>query len=96
MMHPSSNTIWLCATLAAIFLVTCTGCTTTPVTQIVKVPVPMQCQETVPDRPAMPTEGLKAGATSLHQYVTASQAEIERREGYEGKLRAALVACMGQ
>ena len=40
----------------------------------------------------MPTEALRPGAT-VDQYVQASAAEIERREGYEGLLRTALAAC---
>jgi hypothetical protein len=66
------------------------GCGTTM--QTVKVPVPVECKEQVPDRPVMPTEQFKAKPT-LDQYVQASQAEIQRREGYEKKLRTALEAC---
>ena len=46
--------------------------------QRVNVPVPVECREPVPDRPVMPTEAL---------------AEIDRREGYEVRLRAALLIC---
>lgn len=67
-----------------------TGCGAT--IQTVKVPVPVECRETVPDRPVMPTEQFKAKPT-LDQYTQSAQAEIERREGYEGQMRAALVAC---
>ena len=42
------------------------------------MPVPVECREPVPDRPVMPTEAL---------------AEIDRREGYEVRLRAALQIC---
>jgi type IV pilus biogenesis protein CpaD/CtpE len=68
------------------------GCGATMPTTTVKVPVPVQCKETVPDRPVMPTEQFKA-KPKLDEFVKASQAELERREGYEGKLRTALEAC---
>jgi hypothetical protein len=61
--------------------------------QTVQVPVPVQCQAQVPTRPAMPTEALRPGV-SLDTFVKAAQAEIERREGYEERLRAALVECV--
>lgn len=60
--------------------------------QRVNVAVPVACQEKEPERPVMPTEALRQGAT-VDQYVQASAAEIERREGYEVQLRSALVAC---
>lgn len=69
-----------------------TACGTTPVVTAIKVPVPIQCQETVPDRPAMPTEGFTEKPT-LDQYVRAARAEIERHNGYETQLRTALEAC---
>ncbi len=56
------------------------------------VPVPVECREPVPDRPAMPTELLLPGA-SPWVLMRAALAEIDRREGYEAQLRAALVAC---
>ena len=45
-----------------------------------------------PQRPAMPTEALAVDA-ALDDFVAAAAAEIERREGYEQLLRAALAAC---
>lgn len=68
------------------------GCGTRPVMQTVNVPLPVPCQEIVPDRPAMPTMALQPGAP-LFDFVKAAQSEIERRQGYEGRLRTALVAC---
>lgn len=61
----------------------------------VLVPVPVECREPVPDRPAMPTEVLLPGA---HPWVLlrAALAEIDRREGYEVQLRTALSACTRQ
>lgn len=67
------------------------GCGTTQYTQV-RVPVPVECKEQVPERPAMPTEGLHPG-TPPWVLQRAALAEIDRREGYELQLRAALVAC---
>jgi hypothetical protein len=60
--------------------------------QTVRVPIPVECREEVPDRPVMPTDRLHAGS-GLDAFVQAITAEIERREGYELKLRTALEAC---
>ncbi|MBL7091576.1 MAG: hypothetical protein ISS20_22590 [Acidovorax sp.] len=77
--------------MTAVFL---SGCETAPRVEIqrVNVAVPVACQEKEPDRPVMPTEALRPGAT-VDQFTQAAQAEIERREGYEGLLRTALAAC---
>ena len=61
-------------------------------TQRMAVPIPVQCQEPVPARPVMPTESL-GGTATLDQFAQAAMAEIERREGYEGELLAALENC---
>lgn len=66
------------------------GCSAT-LTQV-RVPVPIECREEVPERPQMPTERLQQGG-GLDDFVRAATAEIERREGYELRLRAALQAC---
>lgn len=66
------------------------GCGTTS-TQV-RVPVPVECKEPVPDRPAMPTEALAPGV-AVWELLRAALAEIDRREAYEIKLRAGLVAC---
>lgn len=70
------------------------GCATRNHVEIqrVNVPVPVECKEPVPARPVMPTEGLATTAT-LDQFAQAAMAEIERREGYEGELLAALENC---
>ena len=70
-----------------------TACTSVPRIEQVHVAVPVPCQQTVPTRPVMPTEALASG-TSLDAFIAAAIAEIERREGYEGELRAALDACV--
>lgn len=63
--------------------------------QTVKVPVPVECREPVPARPAMPLETLRArpGPVDLDQFTQAAIAELARREGYEIKLLAALTVC---
>jgi hypothetical protein len=60
--------------------------------QQVKVPVPVECREPVPERPSMPTEGLADDADPF-ELLRAALAEIDRREGYEVRLLAALIAC---
>lgn len=60
--------------------------------QTVKVAIPVACQEPEPDRPVMPTDQLPDGA-GVDAYVQAAAAEIERREGYEIQLVAALRNC---
>ena len=64
------------------------GCST----QVQRVAVPVPCRVAIPARPIMPTESLPVDA-SLDAFVQAAAAEIERREGYETQLRAALGAC---
>ena len=81
------NTRAILGTCAAALL---TGCASAP--EPLRVAVPVPCRVTVPHRPAMPTEAL-APDTSLDDFVAAAAAEIERREGYEVQLRAALAAC---
>lgn len=71
-------------------LVALAGCNAT--LQTIKVPVPVECKEEIPERPVMPTEQFTV-KPSVDQFVQASQAEIERREGYEKRLDAALRAC---
>ena len=82
-----------CLTTAALAALLA-GCAaqSAPRVQQVNVPVPVPCRESEPPRPAMPTEALDADVT-LDAFAAAAIAEIERREGYEGQLRAALAAC---
>ena len=68
------------------------GCATKQ--EPVRVAVPVPCRVAMPQRPVMPTESL-APDVALDDFVAASVAEIERREGYELQLRAALAACAG-
>lgn len=67
------------------------GCASTQYTRV-HAPVPVECQEAVPDRPAMPTEVLGPGAAPW-VLLRAALAEIDRREAYELQMHAALVAC---
>lgn len=60
--------------------------------QVQRVAVPVPCRVAIPARPIMPTESLPVDA-SLDAFVQAAAAEIERREGYEQELRAAIGAC---
>jgi hypothetical protein len=66
------------------------GCATTG--GVTRVPLPVACRVAIPERPVMPTEQFKS-KPDLDQWVQAALAEIERREGYEGELVAALRAC---
>ena len=86
-----NRAIWLVIFVLLTLLVV-TGCATTQTLTPINVPVPVACQEEMPERPAMPTEAFTA-KPSLDQFVQAAQAELLRREGYEGQLRTALEAC---
>lgn len=70
------------------------GCGAVPRVEVqtVNVPVPVECREPIPDRPAMPTEALAGDADSF-ELLRAALAEIDRREGYEVRLLAALIVC---
>lgn len=78
----------------SLLLAMLSGCAAQPVVQLqqVKVPVPVVCQEQIPERPVMPTEALRPPVT-LDAFARAAMAEIERREGYEQQLLVGLRAC---
>lgn len=78
--------------LISVLLLLLAGCAAQPVVQQIKVPVPVACQEPIPERPAMPTEALQP-PVGLDAFAQAAMAEIERREGYEQQLLAGLRAC---
>ena len=84
----SGNYSCAIALIAACALLT--GCKATLMQ--VKVPVPVECKEQVPDRPIMPTEALSPGVAAW-ELLRAALSEIDRREAYEIKLRTGLVAC---
>lgn len=77
--------------LAALALV---GCSAAPRVEVqeVKVPVPVECREPIPDRPTMPTEALAEDADPF-ELLRAALAEIDRRDAYEVRLLAALLSC---
>lgn len=80
-------------TLAGAAAVLLAGCAVPRVElQRVSVPVPVQCQEPMPQQPIWPTESLEPGAT-LDSFVQAAMAELLRREAYELLLLTALEAC---
>ena len=86
-LRAAMNTRAILGICAALLL---TGCATKQ--ESVRVAVPVPCRVQVPPRPEMPTENLPVDA-ALDDFVAAAAAEIERREGYELQLRAALEAC---
>ena len=62
------------------------------VTVPVYVPVPVECRETVPPRPVMPTEQFSQ-KPGVDQFTQAAMAELEIREGYETDLRHVAETC---
>lgn len=79
--------------IAVCALTACAAPQTRVEIQRVNVPVPVECREREPDRPTMPTEALVPGVAP-YRLLQSALAEIDRREGYEVRLRAALRACM--
>lgn len=80
------------ALLVALGCLLLTGCETLRGAVGVNVPVPIACQEPVPERPVMPTDLLRPGVDEFTFTITA-QAEIEVREAYSHRLLTALQAC---
>lgn len=74
--------------LALLFL---SGCSSVPA--LVKVPVPVACQEREPEEPFYPTAAVTP-ADPLDTKVAAALAEIEIRRGETRELRTALRACL--
>jgi hypothetical protein len=58
----------------------------------INVMVPVACDQPVPERPAMPTDTLDLEA-QVDVQNRSMRAEIELRDGHEGRLLAALEAC---
>ena len=86
-LRAAMNTRAILGTCAALLL---TGCASAP--EAVRIAVPVPCKVNMLQRPVMPTESLTPDV-ALDDFVAAAAAEIERREGYELQLRAALEAC---
>lgn len=84
--------------LVALGLLTACGTPPPAQTRTISVAVPVKCKAVKPERPVMPTESphLKTlpDDKMLDAFVQATTAEIELREGYEGKLVAALDSCL--
>lgn len=78
--------------LALALCLVLTGCVTTGGGVVVDTPIPVACRAVEPERPAMPLEALRPGA-SLDLIVKSAQAESLIREGYESRLLAALRSC---
>lgn len=74
--------------LAALFFLS--GCAANKAVETVTITLP--CRVAIPARPVMPTESLSVDV-DLDTFISSAVAEIERREGYEIELRAALEAC---
>lgn len=70
------------------------GCSAAPRVEVqeVKVPVPVECRELIPDRLVMPTDAL-ADDSDPFKLLRAVLTEIDRRKGYEVRLLAALAEC---
>lgn len=95
MKRPTINQKLTVAAACALLAGGLAGCAASPPTvrmEQVRVPVPVPCRVSEPARPLMPTQALAPDA-SLDAFAAAAIAEIERREGYEDELRAALAAC---
>lgn len=77
-----------------LFVLALAGCQSAPRVEVqsVNVPVPVECREPTPDRPIMPTQALADDADPF-ELLRAALAEIDRREGYEIRLVAALDNC---
>jgi len=78
------------AAIAALFSLT--GCSVFTARTTTAEPIPVECREKVPARPAMPTEAL-TGKPTIDQLLKHQDAEIVVREAYEVQLRTALVIC---
>lgn len=85
----SGNYSWVL--LGALALAGCAAAPTVEV-QKINIAIPVECREPTPARPVMPTEALAPGVAPF-ELLRAALAEIDRREGYEVRLRAALDAC---
>ncbi len=78
--------------VAMLLLLILAGCASPGRPVQIRVPVPVACQVAEPARPMMDTDTVAIDAP-IDDLVRAMRAEINRRDGYEGELRAALSAC---
>ena len=68
------------------------GCTCMPKTIEVKVPTPVPCIDTVPEKPNMPLQAADP-KEDIFSHSKKAIAEIEVRKGYEKELEAVISAC---
>jgi hypothetical protein len=81
--------------IAAAALLALAGCGTTQIVYRpvpVNIPVPIPCKIAPVEAPAWPTASLPPKA-SLFDRAKAVLAELKLRQGYEGRLAAAVKAC---
>lgn len=76
--------------LTVLLLTGCAGMT--PRVVEVKVPVPVPCKATPPERPLFAVDGLAIGS-GIWEQMKALRAERQQRIGYEVELEAAVKAC---
>lgn len=88
-----SGKYFLSALTAWAALAVLMGCAAPQQYTRVHVPLPVECKEAEPQRPAMPTEALAPGAAPW-VLLRAALAEIDRREAYEVELRTSLRICI--
>lgn len=75
-----------------LFVALLAGCTAGQPVRV-NVPLAVECHASEPKRPAMPTELLRIGV-DIDRWISAAQAELLLREGYEEELPAALYECI--
>ena len=82
-------------TIAISTVVLMTGCATDKefIVKEVKVPLPIPCNIIAPQKPAMPSDGLKKDEMDIYVWIKTLLAEIEIRKGYEIQLEVAVTAC---
>lgn len=75
------------------FIALLTGCAMPQVTQTIKVPVPVPCDQPEVVKPVLPVDGLDPNTVTVFEAGRAKWATIETLEGYAEKLETAVDAC---
>lgn len=73
------------------------GCASMSGVTQVKVAIPVKCKAEVPTKPAWPLDAVDPALPDdqfAFAFMRGAAAEIELREGYEGRLLAALQSCL--
>ncbi len=86
----------LVVSAGVVLLMALVGCTTpSGATNIQKVPVPIKCTAEVPQQPVLACRDtpVQPDGTFLDRFVANCTSDQELRDGYEGKLLAALMSC---